>query len=137
MPSVSSTGRWGGSGYWRVKGVLILLVLGLVYLAKETLLDEAEAFPTPGGEGSCSLQRLVGVERLSRDGVPAVPGLASDDKNNTRHHCKCGEKGKKVGRNSVTDGGLLLCSPGDLGGGVEGEAVGPGVPWACGEATPL
>ncbi|KAK1877249.1 Mitotic spindle assembly checkpoint protein MAD1 [Dissostichus eleginoides] len=57
MPSVSSTGRWGGSGYWRVKGVLILLVLGLVYLAKETLLDEAEAFPSPGGEGSRSLVR--------------------------------------------------------------------------------
>ena len=171
-----------------MKGVLILLVLGLVYLAKETLLDEAEAFPTPGGEGSRSLvreskmlikvsadrlnaqgpdpegrpkssgislpsyelrlfptttqtfsmvrerkrrevnngerllpavnipkteiqnisfdcpttkckssdcvvvfpvQRLVGMERLSRDGVPAVPGLASDGKNNTRHHCKC------------------------------------------------
>ncbi|XP_034005616.1 uncharacterized protein LOC117497720 [Trematomus bernacchii] len=50
MPSVSSTGQWGGSGCRRVKAVLILLVL--LYLAKEALLDDAEAIPTTGGEGS-------------------------------------------------------------------------------------
>ena len=33
-----------------MKAVLILLVL--LYLAKEALLDDAEAIPTPGGEGS-------------------------------------------------------------------------------------
>nr|XP_033957036.1 uncharacterized protein LOC117459964 [Pseudochaenichthys georgianus] len=46
MASVFSTGGW------RVKAVIILLVLGLLYLSKVALLDEAVAIPTTSGEGS-------------------------------------------------------------------------------------
>nr|XP_033946575.1 uncharacterized protein LOC117452196 [Pseudochaenichthys georgianus] len=46
MASVFSTGGW------RVKAVIIPLVLGLLYLSKVALLDEAGAIPTTGGEGS-------------------------------------------------------------------------------------
>ncbi|XP_034058965.1 uncharacterized protein LOC117537743 [Gymnodraco acuticeps] len=52
MPPVSSADQRGGSGCWRVMNVLILLGLGLLYLAKETPPDEAEPIPMTGGEGS-------------------------------------------------------------------------------------
>ncbi|XP_071059505.1 uncharacterized protein [Pseudochaenichthys georgianus] len=44
MSSLSST------GCWRVKAVIV--ILGLLYLAKDALLDEAVKIPTTGGEGS-------------------------------------------------------------------------------------
>ncbi|XP_034081668.1 uncharacterized protein LOC117552405 [Gymnodraco acuticeps] len=45
MSSLSST------GCWRVKAVTIIVILGLLYLAKNALLDEAVTIPTTGGEG--------------------------------------------------------------------------------------